>query len=67
MIVNCIQFLPHGRRHSPDLLTSCNDCTVKIWDIHGMKVKTCLTFKDPINVASPHPNGELLAVYGDCI
>lgn len=62
MIVNCISFLTQS-----DLLTSCNDCTVKIWDLQQMKPKSNMQFKEPINIAQVSPDGNLLGVYGDCI
>jgi WD40 repeat protein len=61
-IVNCIKFLDQN-----NLITSCNDTTVKLWDLEMMKPKMNLKFKDPINIAELSPDGNLLGVYGDCL
>jgi WD40 repeat protein len=62
MIVNCIKFLSKS-----ELMTSCNDCSVKIWDLNTMVAKFHASFKDPINIASVSPDGNLLGVFGDCV
>ncbi len=61
-IVNCIKFVSQS-----DMITSCNDSTVKLWDLEVMKHKINLNFKDPINIAELSPDGNLLGVYGDCL
>ena len=62
MIVNCISIIDQN-----SLLTSCNDSTVKIYDINTMNAATNIKFKDPINIATLSPDGYYLGVYGDCI
>lgn len=49
------------------MLTSCNDMTVKIFDLQTMRPKLQFQFAEPINVAALSPDGNLLAVYGDCL
>lgn len=39
MIVNHIQFIPHPGYQNLDLMTACNDCKVKIYDLANMKEK----------------------------
>eukprot|EP00347_Sterkiella_histriomuscorum_P000565 403375359 len=76
MIVNYLQLLSEvpllndqgykSNKHMY-LLSATNDSKVKIHDVEmGMKERECLNFKDPINVAALSPDGNLLAVYGDC-
>jgi WD40 repeat protein len=40
---------------------------VKIWDLEMMKPKSNFKFGEAINVAELSPDGNLLAVYGDCV
>jgi len=50
MIVNYLQFLKG--QGQPDLMTACNDMTVKIFDLQSMKPKLQFQFTEPINVAA---------------
>lgn len=67
MIVNCLKFIPTRGITGVDLLTSSNDCTVKVYDLQDMKPKLNFEFKEPINIAEVSPDGNLLGVYGDCL
>lgn len=67
MIVNSLQFLKDTNYQQLKLMTSCNDCTVRIFDFETMRTLNQFNFTIPINIANISPDGNYLGVYGDCL
>lgn len=49
------------------LLTSCNDKTVKLFDVEAMSIIDQIYNDQPVNIAKLSPDRKLLGIYGDSL